>query len=204
MATCVPITLAGGLKAPAFLPDLASDPAAPSARPSLVPRSVPPHPSTIVLAFGALSDRVAEAARAEARLMEDASWDPAHALITEDDLKALPAAIQAAEALLQIPGRRISDGPMLRTARMILRILQLQTPEERAEARLVLADPRTMFRLAGTQRMGRGVAVMIGTALHHLDTLLAVGSAEALGLHDMSTDGGAAAPGDAVQEVQAF
>lgn len=204
MATCVPITLAGGLKAPAFLPGLAPDPAAPSARPPLAVRTVPPHPSTVVLAFGALSDLVAEAARAEARLMDKASWDPAHALITEEDLKALPAAIQAAEALLQAPRRSVCDGPMLRATRMVLRFLQLQTPEERAEARLVLADPRTMFRPAGTQRMRRGMAAMIGTALHHLDALLAVSEAEALCLHDISTDGGAAAPGDAVREVQAF
>jgi hypothetical protein len=163
-----------------------------------------PRQSDVSVAFEVMSDLLAEAARAEERLAMAWSWDPSAAAITAEDLDAQEAARFAAGALLRMPIDPASDLPLVRVARFVLHCLTLDAPDERAEARLVLADPRTMFSLAGTQRLRRGMAAMIGKALHHLDALLAVGEAEPLCLHDISTDGGAAAPGDAVQEVQAF
>lgn len=203
MATFIPTIHTGDIKAPAFPAGLVPSPSSIDTRPIFPPMDLPRR-SDVSISFEVMSDLLAEAARAEGRLAMAWSWDPSAAGITAEDLEAQEAALFAAGALQRMPIGTVSDRPLVRVARFVLHCLTLDTPAERAEARLVLADPRTMFSIAGTQRMGRGMAAMIGTALHHLDALLAVGAAEALCLHDMSTDGGAAVPGDAVQEVQAF
>jgi hypothetical protein len=205
MATFVSITVAGGVKSPAFLPGLTPgfDAAPyPAATPIFVARTVAPHVSDIAIAFEVLSDLVAEAARAEVRLALAESWDPSAAGITAEDLEAHDVARFAAGALLRMPIGPASDRPVLRVARFVMHCLTLDTPEDRASARLVLNDPRTKLHFDEAGTMTRQAAGMIDTALRRLDALLEV--TDAAPLSDLPTAYAAGTSEEADPEVQAF
>lgn len=201
------ITMAGGVKAPAFTqatwPDFSRT--LPSAEVTpIAPACVAPRASDYAVAFAAMSDLVAEAARAEARLMMSASWDIACSAIAAEDMDAFDAALFASGMLLHMPLSRGSDWPLARTARFIHRSLLLESPKDWAKARRRLAAPQTFNDLVGAQSIGQMGAAMIRRALQRLDALFTVLDAGASSSVDLTTGCGAEAPGDADQEVQAF
>lgn len=182
MAAFSYITMAGGIKAPSFSRSLAME------------RSTGSLLSDIFISFLVLSDLIAEAAQAEERLQTAASWDPACAGITAEDLDAYHTARVAAEELSRMRGASAADCALVLTAQFILDCLRLETSQGRAAARLTIADSQAIFSPLKARGAERTAAVMISMAMRRLAYLLAVTDAEA------ETE----ALTDADQEVQAF
>lgn len=187
MANSLPITLAGGVKAPP------------------VALGLPPGPSRsrIVIAFAALSDLIAEAAEAEARLQAPQSWDIACSAITAEDAEAFEAARLAAKSLMAMPYDFPTDRPLLKAARFLFQGLSLETAALRADYGLALRGTHAGYLTGEARHMTAEAVVLIDLAMSRLWTLFAILDADLpyeLVPEDMHAEDG----GDPDQEVQAF
>ncbi len=152
MADYPPITLAGGVKA--TLPSAHHQPTR-----ALASRTPAEH------AFAALIERLDETIAALARLADPASFDPALAAITAEDLTALDALDAAADRVKRIAPVVTSDRALLTAAHFMAFTLTMQSPAERMAHLTVLQDTHPIFAIPEPRRNTRHVRAMIDRAI---------------------------------------